>query len=222
MQKAIIFDMDGVIFDSERAVLKEWQILSKKYGFEGFEEIYPYCIGATAKKSKEIFCSRFGEDFPYEEYSKEKSVAFHKKYDGGKLPIKNGIVEILTFLKEEGYFIALASSTRREAIMSELTDAGLIKFFDRIISGDMVERSKPSPDIFLKAIEGLDVSPKDVFVIEDSFNGIRAAHAANMRPVMVPDMLMPDEEIKGLSEVVLKDLFEVKKYIGNKTTNVEI
>ena len=106
--------------------------------------------------------------------------------------------------------------------MSELTDAGLIKFFDRIISGDMVERSKPSPDIFLKAIEGLDVSPKDVFVIEDSFNGIRAAHAAAMRPVMVPDMLMPDEEIKGLSEVVLKDLFEVKKYIGNKTTNVEI
>ena len=202
---AVVFDMDGVIFDSERAVMQCWKELAEKYQIPDIEQ--------TMKRTREIMLETYGADFPYDTYAKESSAIYHSRYDGGRLPMKPGVVELLTFLKEEGKKIALASSTRRQTVTNQLRDAGILDFFDQVICGDMVERSKPAPDIFLKACETLGVNPEHAYAIEDSYNGIRAAHAGKLHPIMVPDLLPETAEMQEKAEVVLPSLFEVISYL---------
>ena len=209
--RAVIFDMDGVIFDSERATFNEWVALADRHGFHDIEIPYRKCIGVNARRTKEIMLEFYGPDFPYDEYAKEASVSYHARYDGGRLPMKPGVRELLETLRDKGLFVALASSTRMSTVRQQLDDAGLLDFFDRVVGGDMITRSKPAPDIFLAAVEVTGIAPQDCAVIEDSFNGIRAAHAAGMLPIMVPDVLPPDEEMKMLAEAILPDLNAVQK-----------
>ena len=213
--EAVVFDMDGVIFDSERLVLECWDEVARKYGIENMEPVCLKCTGLTVAASRDVMKAHYGQDFPYDEYKKEMSDLFHSRYDGGRLPLKPGVIELLTFLKEHDKKIALASSTRRAVVQAELADAGIIDFFDAIICGDMVEHSKPAPDIFLKACECLKVSPELAYGIEDSHNGIRSSHAAGMRPIMVPDLVPSTEEMKQLSEVILPSLVEVREYLAD-------
>lgn len=210
---AVIFDMDGVIFDSERAVMKCWKELSEKYHIENIEDAVLSCTGTTMTRTREIMLERYGKDFPYDTYAKEASELFHKRYDGGRLPMKKGVVELFTFLKEQGKKIALASSTRRQTVFSQLTEAGIFHYFDEVICGDMVAKSKPEPDIFLKACSALAVIPERAYGIEDSYNGIRAVSAGKLHPIMVPDLLEANDEMKALAEVVLADLLEVREYL---------
>ena len=212
--EAIVFDMDGVIFDSERAVMNCWLELAQKYDIKDIEKPYFACVGTTMTRTREIMLETYGEDFPYDEYARESSLMYHEKYDGGKLPMKPGVMELLSYLKEKGKKIALASSTRRETVTNQLRWAGIIDYFDVIICGDMVARSKPAPDIFLKACQELGVSPENTYAIEDSYNGIRAAHAGQLRPIMVPDLLEADDEMRGMAEYVCDNLNEVIEYFG--------
>lgn len=212
--RAVIFDMDGVIFDSERATYECWLELSKKYGFNDLWTPYEKCIGVNYEKTKEIFLDFYGDDFPFETYCKEESKNYHLKYDGGNLPIKPGVRELLQYLKEKGDFIAIASSTRTPTVELQISEAGIASFFDRVIGGDQIRRSKPAPDIFLKAAEG--VAADDFYVIEDSYNGIRAASAARMHPIMVPDMLPATDEMKELADVVLPDLTAVIAWLKER------
>jgi len=133
-----------------------------------------------------------------------------------KIPVKPGVVSILEALKAENIPIAIASSTRRGAVVSELTEADLIKYFDRLVCGDMVTHSKPHPEIFLTACRELGVRPENAYAIEDSYNGIRSAHAGGLRPIMVPDCLPPTKEMEMLSEAVFDNLYEVEKYLIKK------
>ena len=112
----VVFDMDGVIFDSERAVMQCWKELADKYQIPDIEKAVLSCTGTTMKRTREIMLEIYGEDFPYDIYAKESSAIYHSRYDGGRLPMKPGGVELLTFLKEGGKKIALASSTRRQTV----------------------------------------------------------------------------------------------------------
>ena len=208
---AFIFDMDGVIFDSERAEFNEWKLMSEKYGFPNLEEPYVKCIGSNAPTTRQIFLDYYGADFPYDAYCEEKRQNFHAKYDHGRLPLKPGVRELLESLKGKGFRIAIASSTRTQTVREEIGDAGLLDYFDEIIGGDMAERSKPAPDIFLKAAEALGAAPESCCVIEDSHNGIRAASAAGMFPVMVPDMLPPDEIMREKAGLILDSLNDIRE-----------
>ena len=208
----VIFDMDGVIFDSERAYIAAYKKLAPKYGLNDFEVIHRACmdsIGANRQKTKEIFFAYVGHEFDYLAYREDVQAELNKN----DYVIKPGVYEIFDWLREIGAKIALASSTREVSVRKSLGKADLVKYFDQIVCGDMVSHSKPHPEIFLKAAETLQVAPETCYVIEDSFKGIRAAHAAGMHPIMVPDILQPDEEIRGLAEVVLPSLFEVKEYL---------
>ncbi len=213
--KAVVFDMDGVIFDSERVVIECWKVVADKYGVPGIEEACQEVLGVNAVETKEKFLKRYGADFPYDAYKSEMSKLFHDLYDGGRLPTKTGVVELLQYLKENGVKVALASSTRSAVVRQELTDAGLIEYFQVVIGGDMVTRSKPQPDIFLKACEELGVVSEEAFAIEDSYNGIRAAAAGKLRPLMVPDLMPPTEEMQALSEKIFETLLDVKSYLDN-------
>jgi HAD superfamily hydrolase (TIGR01509 family) len=214
LYKAVVFDMDGVIFDSERAVMQCWKEVASRHNIPDIEKAILACTGTTMVRTREIMLNLYGADFPYDEYARESSAIFHSRYDGGRLPMKPGVKELLTFLKKHDKKIALASSTRHQVVTDELRDAGVIEYFDRIICGDMVSRSKPAPDIFLKACEALNISPSDSYAIEDSYNGIRAAHAGGLHPIMVPDLLPADEEMQSLAEIVLPSLTSVMEYLA--------
>ena len=207
--KAVIFDMDGVIFDSERAISDLWIEYAKQINLENIEKAVYLCIGITDAATRQVFVDMYGEDFPYEEHKAVISKLFHEKYDGGRLPVKPGIGELLKYLWENNIPLALASSSKTINVRNQLQDAGFLQYFSVVIGGDTIKNSKPDPEIFLTAASKLGVEPADCFVIEDSYNGIRAAHNAGMHPLMVPDMLQPDGEIRELAEQVYPSLIDV-------------
>ena len=211
--KAVIFDMDGVIFDSERLILDCWIKVAKKHGIEDIEEVCRRCIGINRQATRETFYACYGADFDYDRYRNETTKLFFKSLENSILPIKTGVRELLTFLFDKNIPAAIASSTKTDIVEKELRDAGIRGYFKEIVGGDMVQKSKPAPDIFLLAAEKLDVSPKDCLVIEDSHNGIRAAFSAGMNCIMVPDLLPPTKEMYEKAEKVLETLFDVKEFL---------
>ena len=137
-------------------------------------------------------------------------------YDKNGVPKKEGLDEILKYLKEKGYKIAVASSSRRQSVIHHLKDANIEDYFDAIISGDMIKRSKPKPDIYLEAAKVLNVRPKDCYALEDSPNGIKSAKNANMTTVMIPDLIKPNEELKKMVDYEFNDLNEFLKFLIDK------
>lgn len=203
---AVIFDMDGVLFDTERLCQDSWLAVAEENGLPGMEEIFPKCIGLNANDSRRIVLEAYGEDFDYEGFRGRASVWFWDYIEKNGLPIKPGVKELLAWLKEKKWLVGLASSTRRSSVLNHLEQAGIKDYFKVIITGDMVEHSKPQPDIYLLACRELGVEPEQAYAIEDSPNGIRSAHAAGMCPLMVPDMIAPDEEMRELSSEIFGDL----------------
>lgn len=212
--EAVIFDMDGVIFDSEVCVCRIWDEIAEEYNLANIDEVYIKCVGINDAATERVFKDAYGEDFDYRYYQKISSKKYHERYDGGKLPMKKGVFELLQFLKDEGYKTALASSTRVETVTNQLKAAGIYKYFDVVIGGDMVTKSKPDPEIFLEAAAKLNVEPNKAYVVEDSFNGIRAAFAAGNIPLMVPDMLAPDDEMKDKAYKIFETLLDVRNFLS--------
>ncbi len=210
--RAVLFDMDGVIFDSERAVLAVWREIAGELGLDGIGEVFIQCVGTNKRRTEEIFRAAYPA-LDFAAFDKEVRRRFRARYDGGRLPVKPGTEQILRALRERGVPLALASSTDSAVVRRELAEAGLLSYFDAVIGGDQVHVSKPDPEIFLLAAGALGAEPGDCYVLEDSFNGIRAARAAGMHPVMVPDMLPPDGEMERLAEVILPDLAAAEEYI---------
>ena len=211
--EAVIFDMDGVLFDSERTMLQCWADAAGAHGFTGIEVPYLDTIGVNVKRTREIIMEAYGEEFPYEIIDRERLELFRARYGGGRLPVKPGAREILSFLKQKGVRTALASSSGREKLALQLKDTGFSGFFDAIISGDMVPKGKPDPEIFLAAARAIGAEPSETYVIEDSHEGVRAGARGGFHVIMVPDMLPANEEMKGLAEVILPDLLEAVRYL---------
>lgn len=211
--KTVVFDMDGVLFDTERLCLESWAFIAKKQGFEGMEAVFEQCIGLNGNDTRELVLNHYGPDFPYDTFKVQASEWFWEYIHQNGLPIKPGVREILPYLKQSGYQVGLASSTKYESVVNHLKRAEIIDYFSVIVTGDMVEHSKPRPDIYLLACEKLQVNPSEAYAIEDSPNGIRSAAQAGMKPIMVPDMVAPDAEMEQLSFLICKDLVEVMKYL---------
>ena len=214
--QAVIFDMDGIIFDSERLVIECWEVIAKKHNIPDIVEICMRVQGNNREETGKRFREKYGNDFLYEVYKKEVSALFRRLYGGGRLPLKPGVVEILEELKHKHVPLALASSTRTDIVKLELEEAHLLQYFDVVLGGDMAARSKPEPDIFLAAAKALGTVPANCYVLEDSQNGVRAAYRAGMHPIMVPDMQQPTEEIRGLAEVVAENLLVALDYLRTK------
>ncbi len=215
MKRAVLFDMDGVIFDSERAVLAVWREIAGEMELSGIDGVFVQCVGVNKQRTREIFCEAY-PDLDFDEFDVRVRRLFLSRYDKGRLPVKPGVREILAGLRERRIPLALASSTRTETVKRELEEAGFLGCFDTVIGGDLVTRSKPDPEIFLTAASRLGAEPADCFVIEDSFNGIRAASAGGFRPIMVPDMLPPDAEMEEKADLIAADLFEAWDYLQKK------
>ena len=216
MGTAVVFDMDGVIFDSETKVRECWKAVADKHGILDIEKATQRCLGCNAKIVKAIFLEQYGESFDYDCYSRQVDALFQQRYGKGKLPLKPGVRELLEFLKKNQAKTAVASSTNQETVIRELSDAGLMSWFDAVVGGDMVEQSKPKPDIFFKACREIGVKPEQTYIIEDSYHGIRAAFHAGAMPIMVPDCLPPTDEMREKAVMILPSLMEVKAWMELK------
>lgn len=216
MKKQIIFDMDGVIFDTENLILSCWCFLAEKYDIPNIEDTYRRAIGVSSEGTKKIVREVYGEDFPCDVFWAEWKQLFEQKIQKQGLPVKQGVREILSFLKINGFRVGLASSTGYETVVDELTQAGLIDFFEILVGGDMVKHGKPEPDIYARACEEMGIDPRETFAVEDSWNGVRSAAGAGLRVLHVPDLLKPNEEMEKLSYAIFDDLFDVRRYLAKQ------
>lgn len=191
--KLVIFDMDGLMFDTERIARIAYKETGEKYDYTFNDCIFQKITGASCKSRNETFIETFGENFPLEAALSYKNKIFRDIIKKDGVPIKPGLLELIKFLKENKIKMAVASSSRAEVINYYLTMTG-ITGFDFIISGEDIKESKPNPEIFLTPCEKLDVDTDNAIVLEDSTNGINASLNAGIKPIWVPDLIrIPDE-----------------------------
>lgn len=212
MKQYIVFDMDGVLFDSEQLISRCWKEMGAKMGLPHIYETFLDCVGTTQKNTQAVF-QRTYPGVSYDQFQKGCRAGFFGHVDAHGMPLKSGARVLLHHLREANWGIGLASSTRRVLVQSQLEGVGLWHYFDQVVTGDQLERSKPAPDIYLMACRTLGVAPEAAWAVEDSYNGIRSAAAAGMRPIMVPDLLPPTPEMRQLSHIILPDLTAVEDYL---------
>ncbi len=211
MIRGAIFDMDGVLFDTERMYQETWREVALERGITLPEEYTCYVSGASKDGVYEAVRRFYHTDEPVKVTTEVYERMRVKQQN--PLPIKPGVKEMLTLLREQEIRTAVASSTFHEQVRYNLENNGLDSFFDTVICGDEVTKAKPDPEIFLKAAQKLSLLPEDCLVFEDSFNGIRAAHAAGCVSVMVIDLMEPDKAIRAIADHVFSDLLEARVLI---------
>ena len=212
--KAAIFDMDGLILDSERTVLSCWEKIGEKYGFKDIVTYGISVIGKNKKATIDEFERIYGE--PGDRYERELREIYNGLAQKGEVPLKPHTLELLESMKNAGMKIAIASSSTREEVTTQMEMLGALKFFDTCVCGDQVTKSKPDPEIFLLACDALGVKPEEAVGLEDSFNGVRACKASGLYTIMVPDIIQPDDEMKGLADVILPSLKDVQAFLNLK------
>lgn len=214
MIKYVIFDMDGTLLDTEPLYQRSWVETGDKWGLAGMKEMYiPFICGRTIESSKRVLKDHFGEDFDSEKFVEERMALYHE-LTRTSLHLKKGAREIIDFLKANNIPIAIGTSTVPEITYTNLKRVGLLDCFDIIVTCAMVKNSKPAPDIFLEVGKRLGVeNAEECLVCEDSYSGIFAAHAAGMKPVLIPDLLKPTKETDAVAYATVESLLEVIELI---------
>lgn len=205
--KAIVFDMDGVILDTETMVDKSWIIAAKEFNLPQIQDAMIACLGTNKNDTLDILNKKYGHLCNPQDFLSRASELFHKLEFEEGIALMPYAKECLEYLKPK-YRIALASSTRNELVIRQLKNANVLEFFEVIVTGDMVLHSKPDPEIYLKACEELNIPPENCIAIEDSPNGLKSAFFAGLNTIMVPDKIQPNEE---LNQFIWKKCDSLKK-----------
>lgn len=195
--QAVIFDKDGTLFDTEKVFMRAWKLAAAELNVPDIEPTVRDCTGKTIPDIAIYWAAKY-PTIPFEDYLPRRQHHFHAIIDAEGVPVKDGAMAILAYLKGRGVKIALATSAGHAEAVQHLTQSGLMPYFDAIVTSDMVEHGKPAPDAYLLAASKLGVEPAFCIGVEDSLNGVKSIHAAGMRAVMIPDMIPPTEEIRGL------------------------
>lgn len=211
--KAVVFDMDGLMFDTENVAILAWDYAGEKMGLGKTGYMVYKTLGMNVKMSGQVWVKEFGAQYNEEDLWKYTREFMHDFYSKNRVPVKKGLYVLLDYLKNHGYKLAVASSTSQHGVERNLKDAGVFDYFDAVICGDMVTKSKPEPEIYLKACETLGVKPAEALALEDSRNGLLSAHRAGMKVIMVPDLWEADEEVKGFLWNMCEDLEQVKEFL---------
>lgn len=213
MLKAVIFDMDGLMFDTETLAKKAWIRVGELLGYPITEAHIAKIRGSTPTASAAIFREAFGDrfDYPRARAMRNDMVAGQIRSHG--VPVKYGLEELLEGLKAQGLPAAVASGSPRRTVEEYLAMTGLSGCFACVIGAEDVTCSKPDPEPFLRAAEGLGIAPENCLVLEDSGNGLRAAYNAGMTSICIPDIALPDEKSLSLAAAVLPNLSLVSGWI---------
>ena len=204
--------MDGVILDSESISDITWHKALEEAGLKDDKDAVNKCRGTNLADTYAILKELYGKDFPVEKFMNRSSELFTQIEFTSGIPLLPYAKEILEYLKPK-YRMALASSTKGATVKRQLTNAGVIQYFETITTGDMVTHSKPDPEIYLLACKSLGLKPEECAAIEDSPNGIKSASAAGLKTIMVPDKIQPTEELMPLIWKVCYGLKEVENVL---------
>jgi HAD superfamily hydrolase (TIGR01509 family) len=205
--RAVIFDMDGLLLDSEPLYRATWKAAASSMGFPIDDVLYERFVGRGNTEAEKILREHFGDGFPLSEFHTRWSRDFSDSIAAKPIPPKSGAMELLDSLETRGIPKALATSSPRVLGLRCLGD--LASRFAALAFGDEVSHSKPAPDLFLLASHRLGIAPADCLVLEDSEAGVRAARAAGMDVIMVPDLVPPSDEIASMATRVCGTLHEV-------------
>jgi HAD superfamily hydrolase (TIGR01509 family) len=218
MNRAVIFDMDGLLLDSERPYRDAWLVVSNQKGYQLNETIYMQAVGRDDRDTREIFRAQFGDDFPYDEISTEVRVIMDRHTGETGHALKDGVLDLLEYLAKRSVPCAVATSTMRQKALARLDQAGVLRYMREVSGGDEVTKGKPEPDLYLLAAKKLGVAPGHCLVFEDSAPGARAAHKAGMGVIVIPDLMEPPEDVRGFSLGVFSSLRQaiptIERWIG--------
>ena len=204
--KGAVFDMDGLMLDTEKLLVRFWKESAKEYGYDMTEENVFEIRSLSRKYSVPLLKSIFGEDFPFNEIRSRRINLMNEYIDTYGFDVKKGLFELLDFLKKNNYLIAVATATDRERAEHYLKKIDAYKYFNAVICGDMVRNGKPEPDIYITASKELGLMPEECVAFEDSPNGIKSAYSAGCKVIMIPDLTQPDDNIKPMLDGVYESL----------------
>ncbi len=212
--QAIVFDMDGLMFDSERVIQYSWNVVGQRlgYGFVGDDNILN-TLGFNRDTRERYFKERYGCDFPYEDFHDAYRIVFREYVKDRGLPVKEGLYELLEVLKDRGIPAAVATSSGYEHALENLKSKEIDHYFQTMITGNMVTQAKPAPEIYLKACKALGVEPARAVALEDSYNGIRSAHNAGMCTIMIPDLLNDTSPVEDCLDCKMDSLLDVAAWL---------
>lgn len=205
---AAIFDMDGTLLDTESVFRSIVFDVCTELGFEMTDDVHRSMVGSSHENTQRLLVESYGVTFPYAMFDDRCRVIMRERSHGG-VPVKPGAVEFITELRARGIPTAVATSSRHPHAEHHLGAAGLLPLFDTVVTRDDVTNPKPHPEPYLLAAERLGVDPSRCIALEDSHAGVRAAHAAGMQTIMVPDLVVPTEELHALGIAVMESLVHV-------------
>jgi HAD superfamily hydrolase (TIGR01509 family) len=206
---AVVFDMDGLLLDSERMALEAFTQACRDVSASVDEDTYARCIGSSWEATGRILSEALGSEARYQALRRRWDELYQARITESAVPLKPGARELLAALAHYGVPHALATSTARPVATVKLERAGVITSFSCLICGGETDRGKPHPDPYLAAVTALGTPPASSWALEDSENGVRAAHAAGLTVIQVPDLVPPSETLLALGHRVAADLFEV-------------
>jgi len=213
LPSAVVFDMDGLMLDTERLALRCWTRAATVLGVDFDAALIPAMIGRNAHDSRRFVLDHYGGGYPIDALMLESRSQFDAIVEREGIAVKPGLHSLLEWLESLGVPRVVATSTRRERARVHLERCALLSRFHALVGGDEVVHGKPAPDIFLLAAARLNVDPAQCIVLEDSEHGIRGALAAGMVPIMVPDMLAPSEDLVARELLVFPSLTEVHVHL---------
>ena len=203
--KLAIFDMDGLLINSEEVFMEQKGPVMARYGFSQTREEYIRTLGTSGENLNRILLELYGPDYPADAITKETRANVNAFYDSCGVPVKKGIPELLSYLTGHGVHCCVATSTAHMHAASYLENGSILQYFDFIIGGDEISRSKPDPEIFLKALEKSGTASEDALIFEDSENGIFASQRAGIPVICIPDMKYPCKEAADIAVTILAD-----------------
>jgi HAD superfamily hydrolase (TIGR01509 family) len=207
---AVVFDMDGTILDTELVFREIVFDVARGMGFEMRDDIHLAMVGSSHEATNALLVEAYGVAFPYSIFDEQCRAMMRQRMEEA-VPVKTGAVEMLVELRDRGIPMAIATSSRAHHAHSHLQAAGLFDKFDTIVTRDDVSNPKPHPEPYLTAAGRLGILPTDCLAVEDSHSGVRAAHAAGMQTIMVPDLVRPSDEIAALCVAVMDSLHHLRE-----------
>lgn len=217
--QAAIFDMDGLLLDTEKVCMQAFADACKALSLPMLTEVYLGIIGCNAQGIKQVICNGYGADLDYQRLRTEWMGRYHPIVEQQAIPVKEGVIDLLDWLKAQAIPIAVATSTHKELAIRKLKLAGLFGYFEQISTGCEVSQGKPHPEIFLLAAQRLNTPAQICLAFEDSSNGVRAAIAAGMQVHQVPDLVKPGADIIALGHTISNSLTDVLTQLKAQRAN---